>query len=148
MSIFLFPLLYFIIFLIPLNLLYDYGSYFLPYLNGVGKSAILLMELLFDYIASSIFFLRLIVQNVRLIFMIFTYSELHELVVFYTFSSNIIIANESLSNTWQYMKNLFNFKSYSLIFEFFSKGLNWLYELFHTFFMIIFQFIAFFAMVF
>jgi len=96
MSIFLFPFLYFIIFFIPLNLLYDYGNCFLPYLNGVGKSAVLLMELLFDYIATSIFFLRLIVQNVRLIFMIFTYSELHELVIFQTFNANLIIGNESI----------------------------------------------------
>jgi len=148
MSICLFPFLYFIIFLIPLNLLYDYGSYFLPYLNGVGKSAVILMELLFDYIAISIFFLRLIVQNVRLIFMIFTYSELHELVIFYSFNSNLIIGNESLINSWQSLKNVINSKSFSFVFDLFTKALNWLYELFHTFFMIIFQFIAFFAMVF
>jgi len=124
MSTFLLPLLYFIIFLIPLNLLYDYGSYFLPYLNGVGKSAILLMELLFDYIATSIFFLRLIVQNVRLIFMLFTYSELHELVIFYSTNPNLIIGGEFLNSSWQYVKGVFKPKSYSFIFEFFSKTLN------------------------
>ncbi len=75
MSIYLFPLIYFIIFLIPISLLYDYGSYFLTYLNGVGKSSIMILELLFDYIAASIFFLRLMVQNVRLVFMLFTYAE-------------------------------------------------------------------------
>jgi len=95
MSIYLFPFIYFIIFLIPFSLLYDYGSYFLTYLNGVGKSAILMIELLFDYIAASIFYLRLMVQNVRLIFMLFTYFELHELVLFYPTEKNIFISNES-----------------------------------------------------
>jgi len=84
MTIYLFPFIYFIIFFIPISLLYDYVSYFLTYLNGVGKSSVMLLELLFDYIAVSIFYLRLMVQNVRLVFMLFTYTELHELIIFYT----------------------------------------------------------------
>ncbi len=95
MTIYLFPLIYFIIFFMPTSLLYDFGSYFLTYLNGVGKSSVLLIELLFDYIAVSIFYLRLMVQNVRLVFMLFTYGELHELVVFYTIDRNLFIGNES-----------------------------------------------------
>src|SRR5689334_5449545 len=98
MSIYLFPLIYFIIFLIPFSLLYDYGSYFLTYLNGVGKSPVLLVELLFDYIAASIFYLLLMVQNVRLVFMLFTFAELHELVVFYTIEKNLFFSNESFTD--------------------------------------------------
>jgi len=97
MTFYLFPFIYFIIFFIPISLLYDYGSYFLTYLNGVGKSSVMMMELLFDYIAVSIFFLRLMVQNVRLVFMLFTYAELHELVVFYTFSKSNFMTNENVS---------------------------------------------------
>jgi hypothetical protein len=99
MSFYLFPLIYFIIFFIPFSLLYDYGSYFLTYLNGVGKSSTMLLELLFDYIAVSIFYLRLMVQNVRLVFMLFTYTELHELIVFYTVDKNLLFSNESYHNT-------------------------------------------------
>jgi hypothetical protein len=95
MSIYLFPFIYFIILFLPVSLLYDYGSYFLTYLNGVGKSSVLMLELLFDYIAVSIFFLRLMVQNVRLVFMLFTYGELHELVVYFNIDRNLIIMNES-----------------------------------------------------
>ena len=108
MTIYLFPFIYFIIFFIPISLLYDYGSYFLTYLNGVGKSSVMMMELLFDYIAVSIFFLRLMVQNVRLVFMLFTYAELHELVVFYTFSKSNLIFNESKQEN---EKNFFNSSS-------------------------------------
>lgn len=59
MSIYLFPFIYFIILFMPISLLYDYGSYFLTYLNGVGKSSVLMLELLFDYIAVSIFFFKI-----------------------------------------------------------------------------------------
>src|SRR5215217_2475223 len=108
MSIYLFPFIYFIILFLPISLLYDYGSYFLTYLNGVGKSSVLMLELLFDYIAVSIFFLRLMVQNVRLVFMLFTYGELHELVVFFNIDRNLILMNESFVDGWSKSKTNFN----------------------------------------
>lgn len=148
MSIYLFPFLYFIIFFIPTSLLYDFGSYFLTYLNGVGKSSVLLIELLFDYIAASIFYLRLMVQNVRLVFMLFTYAELHESIAFYTVDKNLFISNESFVDAWDKDKTIFNSSSYFLVFSLPLFLIKWLYDLFHTFFMVIFQFIAFFAMIF
>lgn len=75
-------------------MLYDYGIHFISYLNGVGKSMLLVLELLFDNIAVSIFFLRLVVQNVRLVFMLFTFFELHELVLTYQNNRNFILFNE------------------------------------------------------
>jgi hypothetical protein len=148
MSIYLFPFIYFIILFMPISLLYDYGSYFLTYLNGVGKSSVLMLELLFDYIAVSIFFLRLMVQNVRLVFMLFTYGELHELVVFFNIDRNLILMNESFADGWNNTKTNFNLSNWYLLLKLPVLLLNWLYELFHTFFMVIFQFIAFFAMIF
>ena len=148
MSIYLFPFIYFIIFFIPFSLLYDYGSYFLTYLNGVGKSSVLVIELLFDYIAVSIFYLRLMVQNVRLVFMLFTYSELHEMIVFYSVEENLFLGNESYISSSDKNKTNVNNNSYYLILNIPVLLLRWLYELFHTFFMVIFQFIAFFAMIF
>jgi len=148
MSIYLFPFIYFIIFFIPFSLLYDYGSYFLTYLNGVGKSSVLMLELLFDYIAVSIFYLRLMVQNVRLVFMLFTYSELHEMIVFYSIEDNLFLGNEDHINSSDKSKTNVNNSSYYLIFNLPLLLVRWLYELFHTFFMVIFQFIAFFAMIF
>ena len=148
MSIYLFPFIYFIIFFIPFSLLYDYGSYFLTYLNGVGKSSVLMLELLFDYIAVSIFYLRLMVQNVRLVFMLFTYSELHEMIVFYSIEDNLFLGNENHTNSSDKSKTNVNNLSYYLIFNVPVLLIRWLYELFHTFFMVIFQFIAFFAMIF
>lgn len=148
MSIYLFPFIYYIIIFIPFSLLYDYGLYFLTYLNGVGKSSALLVELMFDYIAVSIFYLRLIVQNVRLAFMLFTFIELHELVIFYNIDKNILPTNESFVDSWDNVKNYNNYSTYYLFYTLPSLLIKWLYELFHTFFMVIFQFVAFFAMIF
>ena len=148
MSIYLFPFIYYIIIFIPFSLLYDYGLYFLTYLNGVGKSSILLVELMFDYIAVSIFYLRLIVQNVRLAFMLFTFLELHELVIFYNINKNLFPLNDNYIDAWDNVKIYSNYPTYYLIFCAPTMLIKWLYELFHTFFMVIFQFVAFFAMIF
>lgn len=148
MTISLFPFLYFLILFIPFSLLYDYGSYFLTYLNGVGKSFIALIELLFDYIATSIFFLRLTVQNVRLAFMLFTYVELHEMIIFNSFMKNIMIGNDSYADVANESIFWLSVNSFFLVLSLPIRILNWLYELFHTFFMLIFQFVAFFAMIF
>ena len=61
------------------------------------------------------------------------------------YSKNIILSNE---NTQETEKSFFNSSSWYLILKLPLSLLNWLYELFHTFFMVIFQFIAFFAMIF
>jgi hypothetical protein len=148
MSVYLFPFIYCIILFIPSFLLYDYGMYFLTYLNGVGKSSIIIVELVFDYIAVSIFYLRLIVQNVRLAFMLFTFVELHELIIFYVVEKNIFPLNDTFINAWNNVKTYFNTSSWFLATSVPMSLLKWLYELFHTFFMVIFQFIAFFAMIF
>lgn len=148
MSVFLFPFIYYIIICIPTSLLFDYGLYFLTYLNGVGKSSVLMLELLFDYIAVSIFYLRLIVQNVRLAFMLFTYTELHELILFYVVDRNMFMFNESFVDAWDNVKSEFAASNWYIVLSLPMLLLKWLYELFHTFFMVIFQFIAFFAMIF
>jgi hypothetical protein len=88
------------------------------------------------------------VQNVRLVFMLFTYAELHESIVFYTIDRNLFLGNESFVDAWDKDKTIFNSTSYFLIFSFPLFLIKWLYDLFHTFFMVIFQFIAFFAMIF
>jgi len=147
-SFFLFPFLYFLIVFMPVSLLYDYGSNFLTYLNGVGKSMSLAIESIFDYIAVSIFFLRLIVQNVRLAFMLFTFIELHEMVILNQAWKNIVFLNDSFNNIANGINHLFSSDSFFIVKVFSVRILNWLYEIFHTFFMLIFQFIAFFAMIF
>jgi hypothetical protein len=83
MSFYLFPFLYYIILVIPVSLAYDFGLFFVAYLRGVGGSPVIFVELMYDYIMFSAFYIRLIVQNVRLILMTFTFAAFHEVVIFH-----------------------------------------------------------------
>ena len=82
------PFLYYMTVLIPTLLLYDFGIYFATYLRGASTTPSFVMELLYDYIAFSAFYIRLLVQNVRILLMTFTYFSLYECILTYvSFSS-------------------------------------------------------------
>lgn len=148
MVFYLFPFLYYIIISMPTYLIYDFGLYFLVYLRGVGTSSLLLMELMYDYIACIAFYVRLLVQGVRLVLMIFTYISLHDLILFFDFNTNYFIGFENIWESSANYNGTLNTLSYYLLFIIPTKIIYWLYELFHTFFVITAQFVAFFAMVF
>lgn len=144
---FSFPFLYYIILSLPTYLVYNFGLYFVTYLRGSGTSSLILMELMYDYIAFLAFYIRLIVQNVRLILMISTYISLHDLILFYDFDLNFFFCADFI---WEIISNVYNsiYISYYYFFSIIIKIIYWLYELFHTFFVVTAQTIAFFAMVF
>lgn len=147
MFIFLFlPLLMYILFLIPIYLLFDYGMHFLTYLRGAGSTSSLLMEFIYDCIAFLAFFIRLSVQNVRLLLITLTFFSLYEFVLFFVnvnwFNANfeqldkLISASNGMQASYYYFLYVVN------------KVIYWIYELLHTFFVTVAQFVAFFAMVF
>ncbi len=144
---FLFPFLYYVILSLPTYLIYNFGIFFVTYLRGSSTSSLLIMELMYDYIAFLAFYIRLLVQSVRLILMIFTYLSLHDLILFFDFDLKLFINIELI---WEAFSNYFNSSSISYFFfnSFLIKIIYWLYELFHTFFVVTAQTIAFFAMVF
>jgi hypothetical protein len=78
------PFLYYIVVFVPTFLVYDFGIFFLTYLRGAATTSSLVMELLYDYIAFAAFYVRLAVQNVRLLLMLFTYFSLYECIMVYT----------------------------------------------------------------
>lgn len=145
---YLFPILYFIIIGIPAFLIYDFGLHFLIYLKGIGSGKIFLFELLFDYIAVIIFFTRIIVQGVRLILIFFTYISMNDLILYWFYNKNFILLNEWDFNSFFSSISIFNNISYFILIEVPMKLLYWIYEIFHTFFVVTVQFSAFFAIVF
>jgi len=147
MFIFLFlPLLMYILFLIPVYLLFDYGMYFLSYLRGASSTSSLLMEFVYDCIAFLAFFIRLSVQNVRLLLITLTFFSLYEFILFFVnvnwFNSNFENLTTLISQSNGYHA------SYYYFLYVVNKVIYWIYELLHTFFVTIAQFVAFFAMVF
>jgi len=92
----LFPFMYYIILSTPTFLLYDFGIFFACYLRGVAPSSVLSLELMYDYIAVIAFFVRVLVQGVRLILMFGTYLELHDIILIYGYDQSLFIGNESI----------------------------------------------------
>jgi hypothetical protein len=80
----------------PTYLIYTFGVCFLSYLRGVGATTIVIMELLYDYIAITAFYVRLGVQGVRLILMVFTYISLHDLILFHEYNFKMFLGFESI----------------------------------------------------
>jgi hypothetical protein len=141
------PLLYTVITFVPIALLYDFGVYFLTYLSGSSKTSSIVFESMFDYIAIAIFFLRLFVQNVRLLFMLFVISGVHEILVEVRIPVKISFNDELAMMLENDFYHIFKY-SYYYIFRFSGVVINVFYELLHMFFMVVFQFSAFIAMTF
>lgn len=145
---YLLPALCILILFMPLNLVFDFGGLFLAYLRGVGATPLVLYELMFDYIAFLIFCVRIVVQGVRIVLMVFTYASMHELITHMYNSPNCFILYESF---WDELAAVsFNIKSVSwyLLVTLPARIIYWLYEVLHTFFVLTGQCVAFFAIVF
>lgn len=145
---FFFPLLYYTIFNTPTFLLYDYGILYNCYLRGIAPTPTLLFELMYDYIAVISFYVRILTQGVRLALMFFTYAAMHDYVLYMNYSSRFMAGTESI---WEDISNIE--ASVSSVTYFFlgvlpTHMVNWMYEVFHTFFVVTGQLVAYCAMIF
>lgn len=145
---FFFPVLFIIILLIPTLLLYSFGIHFVTYLRGVASVPVFILEQIFDYVAIKAFYIRILVQGVRLLLMTFVFVSLHDLILFIYMDQRTIAGNESifddLHNVWVSKGTT----SYYFFWNILGTLFYWIYELFHTLFVLTAQFTAFFAMVF
>lgn len=146
--IYLFPFLYYIIVFIPTLLLYDFGIFFVAYLRGVASLPVFILELVFDFVALMAFYIRILVQGVRLLLMVFTYASLHDFILYYSFDQRLWKGDESIFDEWNNMWVSNGSFSFFFFITILARLYYWLYELLHTFFVVTAQFIAFFAMVF
>jgi hypothetical protein len=62
----------------------------------VGASSVLFVELMYDYIAFAAFFIRLLVQAVRLVLMIIAYSGMHDVVVLNTYNEKSTLQYDTI----------------------------------------------------
>lgn len=145
---FFFPLLYYTILNTPTFLLYDFGILYNCYLRGIAPTPTMLFELMYDYIAVIAFYVRILTQGVRLALMFFTYASMHDYILFMDYSHKYLTGNESI---WEDVSNI-NVSVSSITYFFFGvlpgHLLYWVYEVFHTFFVVTGQLVAYFAMIF
>lgn len=64
--------------LLPLITLGNFGVGFTSYIRGSGKSSLVIVEVLLDYIAVSVIFIRFFIQNIRFLLIFLAYFELFE----------------------------------------------------------------------
>jgi hypothetical protein len=79
--------------------------------------------------------------------MVFVFTEMHEMIECEKVILNVDLIDELILLIKSDRGNIFA-NSYNFLYKFNLVLTTWLYELIHTFFMLIFQFIAYFAMVF
>ena len=145
---FFFPLLYYTIGNTPTFLLYDFGILYNCYLRGIAPTPTMVFELMYDYIAVIAFYVRILTQGVRLALMFMTYAAMHDYVLFMDYSHRYLTGNESI---WEEISNVnASVSSFTYFFLGVLPGqlLNWMYEVFHTFFVVTGQLVAYFAMIF
>ncbi len=145
---FFFPLLYYTIGNTPTFLLYDFGILFACYLRGVAPTPSLCFELLYDYINVISFYVRVLTQGVRLALMFSAYAGMHDFILFSDYSHRYLTGNESI---WEEVNNInASVSSFTYFFLSVLPGyiLNWLYEIFHTFFVVTGQLVAYLGMIF
>lgn len=145
---FFFPLLYYTIGNTPTFLLYDFGILYNCYLRGIAPTPSMVFELMYDYIAVIAFYVRILTQGVRLALMFFAYAGMHDYVLYVDYSHRYLTGNESI---WEEISNVNT--SISSVTYFFlgvlpGHILNLLYEIFHTFFVVTGQLVAYLGMIF
>ena len=142
------PFLFFFIYVAPVCLLFDFGIYAFVYLRGSGPTSMLAAELLYDLINLFAYFIRVFIQLARILLMLIAAGSLQEFIFYFGLDYKMLVCNESFIDTLYNVE--FNTKSLTLFF--FTKLplfiLYWIYEIFHTYFVVTIQTIAFFAMVF
>lgn len=142
------PILLIIVLCMPVNLVIDCGFYFVAYLRGVGSTTILLLECLYDVLATLIMFVRLLVQHIRFFLMFFAFYELMEFC--YWNSLGMINYNQPLYVI--FTENIFYVQFYTDLMYFFMEGIiqviKYCYEMAHYLFILTSQFFAYFGLVF
>lgn len=103
---FSFFLISFFVLCLPTSTLTDFGISFANYIRGAGNSTSLIIEIIYDLLATSIIFIRFIVQNIRFVLIFAAYIELFEWVYnsqtssyfFGSFDSKFSILSSNLTN--------------------------------------------------
>lgn len=124
----------------PSNMIWNYGILFPVFLRGSSNTTILILEFMYDVLATMIMFIRLVVQNVRFLLMFFAFFECYEF--FYNFI--FIIKNNyffDYNNTTQSSYCVFVLSTLNFI-------IFYTYNIFHLMYTIVSHFFAYIVLVF
>jgi len=77
-------------------LAYNFGIYFVGYLRGTAPTPVISYEFVNDLIAVTIFYVRIIVQGVRLVLMLGTMASLNEFMIFNSIPARALMGPEQM----------------------------------------------------
>jgi len=141
------PGIFYIALSIPTYLSYDYGILYGTYLRGTGTTASLIYELGYDYIAISIFYIRLALQGIRFLIMILTYASFHDYILLYNIRPSMF-TNPSNIFSCSFDYGFIQLMFYYMIVSVPAIISYLIYEVIHLFFVLTSQTVAFFAIIF
>ncbi len=86
---------------IPGTTLFGFGLAFSSYVRGAGKSSFILAEILLDFIAVSVIFIRFFIQNIRFVLIFLAFFELFEFMYLQiSFELNDVFSSVLNYQTW------------------------------------------------
>jgi hypothetical protein len=142
------PLVSFVIIMVPISLISDFGLFFVAYLRGAAGTSSLLAELIYDYIGIIAYFTRLLVQFVRLVLMFVVYCMMHDAIIVQALPQELFLVGDSFwSELMEVLPNPSSI-TYYLMVTFPARLTYWIYEVLHTFFVVTVQFAAFMTIIF
>ena len=131
-----------VLFLNLLFLAWDIGSQFLVFLRGASRKNSFVYEAIMDYIFIISFFVRTLIQNVRIfLIIVYYYSYMHTMEAY---SSDIFIFNLNLS----ILNDNFSVSESNIIITFIKMFIHLTFEIFHSIIALIMQIISFFTIIF
>ena len=142
------PVLYYVIIGLPTMLAYDFGYFIFAYLRGAGTSSFLLLELFYDSIITGAYYIRLLVQGVRLLLMIVAFAGIQHLAIIHQYDAQLFFKSSFIWDDSQGLAANGALTTYFFFYNAISTALHFLYELAHLYFIITVQTAAFFVMVF
>lgn len=135
-----FPLFICCVLGMPSNMLWNYGILFPVFLRGSSNTTIFILEFMYDVLATTIMFIRLIVQNIRFLLMFFAFFECYEF--FYNFI--FIVKNSYFFDLSNNSQDIF----YVFITNFLNLTIFYTYNIFHLMYTIVSHFFAYIVLVF
>ena len=133
--------LVFIIVVIPVMLISDWGFHFPSYLRGASDKNLVISELMYDYISTVTFFLRINIQLIRLLIGAFVFSFFD----LYFIEGNYV----TYENSEQYYEHQEGVASFILVYlnMFYYYFLRTIYEIGHMWMLLFIQTTAFFMII-
>lgn len=143
------PLLYYAIINTPTTLLLDFGIFYICCLRGVAPTTCIVFELIYDLITLIAFYVRVLIQGVRLVLICYTYMSLHDFVLYSDFNHNFY--GSAYQSIWEDLAKIDSSEctiTYFILFYLPAHIFNWIYELIHVFFVVTGQLVSYLAMIF